>query len=494
MKQSDDRSMDPVQRDMVHRSITARLEKLPARGRSRMVIVVAALAIFFDIGDGASLGLVAPTLRDAIGLSTGMFAFAMSATFTGSFLGASVGGFLSDRYGRVRIFRLALAVTTLFTVAQSFVSSPFELVLLRFLAGTGIGSLFVVAIIYLVEMSPPSRRTARTAIVSGIGVAGSAVFATLARVIIPIGPDGWRFVFCISALAIVLYIPLRLLPESPLWLVTQGRLHDAELAMVSMERNSGVSSSLVKPDLADESAASLLGSATVENVSAEPDTVQTRVGEPVRLTRGPLLVSLALVSVMLMLYSTAGQSFSMWLPTILDTRGFDSSLALTVTAVSLYGAPIGAAIVYLSSRFISRWAMMFALAVLACISVVIFFVSTETAVVIAAAFVVMAVSGAYSPLTNVAASEEFPTSVRASGMGIAHSTTRVSNAIAPFWLALVLSSGLFVLGSFLTGLWLGILAVVATLRARHVAAQRRVSSVEAEKADQTLMSSRERLG
>ncbi|QIX53713.1 MFS transporter [Rhodococcus sp. DMU1] len=494
MKQPDDQSMDPGQRDTVHRSITARLEKLPARGRSRMVIAVAALAIFFDIGDGASLGLVAPTLREAIGLSTGMFALTMSATFIGSFLGASIGGLLSDRYGRVRIFRLALAVTTLFTLAQSLISSPIELILLRFMAGTGIGSLFVVAIIYLVEMSPPSRRTARTAIVSGIGVAGSAVFATLARLIIPIGPDGWRFVFCISALAILLYIPLRLLPESPLWLVTQGRLDDAESAMVSMERNSGVSRTLVKADSADESAASLVGSPTVEDVSAEPDTVQAGAGEPVRLTRGPLLVSLVLVSVMLMLYSTAGQSFSMWLPTILDTRGFDSSLALTVTAVSLYGAPIGAGIVYLSSRFISRWAMMFTLAAMACISIVIFFASNETAVVIAAAFVVMAVSGAYSPLTNVTASEEFPTAVRASGMGFAHSTTRVSNAIAPFWLALVLNSGLFVLGSFLTGLWLGILAVVAALRTRHVAAQRRDSRTQAEEADQPLVSSQQHLG
>lgn len=477
MTHSDDQSVDSAERDRVHRTVATRLENLSGRGRHRLVIVVAALAIFFDIGDGASLGLVAPTLRDAIGLTTGMFAVTMSATFIGSFLGASVGGYLSDRYGRIRVFRLALGVTTVFTLAQSVVSSPIELIILRFLAGTGIGSLFVVAIIYLVEMSPPSRRTARTAIVSGIGVAGSAVFATLARLIIPIGAESWRLVFCISALAVVLFIPLRLLPESPLWLVTRGRLAEAESAMASLERN--VVAPVAPPTETTSSDVVL----PTDDAKAEPDTVDSASGEAVRLTRGPLLISLALVSVMLMLYSTAGQSFSMWLPTILDTRGFDSSLALTVTAVSLYGAPLGAAIVYLSSRFVSRWTMMFTLATMACISIVLFFVSNETAVVIAAAFVVMAVSGAYSPLTNVTASEEFPTSVRASGMGVAHSTTRVSNAIAPFWLALVLSSGLFVLGSFLTGLWLGILAVVAALRARHIAARRR--NVEQQEAGDT---------
>ncbi|WP_458683784.1 MFS transporter, partial [Prescottella equi] len=422
--------------------------------------MVAALAIFFDIGDGASLGLVAPTLRHAIGLSTGMFAFTMSATFIGSFLGASIGGYLSDKYGRVRVFRLALAITTAFTLAQSLVRSPIELVALRFLAGTGIGALFVVAIIYLVEMSPPSRRTARTAIVSGIGVAGSAVFATLARLIIPVGPDSWRLVFCISALAIVLYIPLRLLPESPLWLVTQGRLDDAESAMATMENSFGGAAqppvAITSGDLLANTDTTPPDSAPTKNLSVEPDAVLTEDGEQVRLTRGPLLTSLALVSVMLMLYSTAGQSFSMWLPTILDTRGFDSSLALTVTAVSLYGAPLGAAIVYAASRFFSRWMMMFIFAVMACGSIIIFFTSNETAVVIGAAFVVLAVSGAYAPLTNVTASEEFPTSVRASGMGFAHSTTRVSNAIAPFWLAIVLNSGLAALGAFLTGLWVGI--------------------------------------
>ncbi|MFC9837426.1 MFS transporter [Rhodococcus sp. NPDC127530] len=477
MKQSDGGPVHSSQRTRVHDNIAERLENLPARGRSRMVIVVAALAVFFDIGDGASLGLVAPTLRHAIGLTTTMFALTMSATFIGSFLGASIGGYLSDRFGRIRFFRLALAITTLFTLAQSVIQTPVELVVLRFLAGIGIGSLFVVALIYLVEMSPPSRRTARTAIVAGIGVGGSAVFATLARLIIPVGPEGWRLVFCISALAIFLYIPLRLLPESPLWLVTRGRLDDAEAAMTSLERNSGVSSTQ-SPAIAtceEVRTSDAAGSTATESVNAEPDTVDITGGEPVRLTRGPLLVSLVLVSMMLMFYSTAGQSFSMWLPTILDARGFDSSLALTVTAASLYGAPLGCAIVYLSSRFVSRWTMMFAMAALACISIVVFFASDATSVVIVSAFVVMAVSGGYSPLTNVTAGEEFPTPVRASGMGFAHSTTRVSNAVAPFWLAMVLNSGLFVLGSFLVGLWVGILAVVSALRARHIAAQRRAS-------------------
>lgn len=486
MKQPDRPAAGNTAADRAHDRIAARLEALPARGRARLVIVVAALAVFFDLGDGASLGLVAPTLRDAIGLTTGLFAFGMSATFIGSFIGASVGGRLADRYGRIRMFRVALGVTTIFTLAQSLVQTPAELIILRFFAGIGIGSLFVFALIYIVELSPPSRRTARTAIVSAIGVGGSAVFATLARLIIPHGPEAWRFVFCISALAVLLYIPLRLLPESPLWLVSRGRFGEADAAMDLMEKHSGAGTGEAHRP-ADDIGAGVITDTSTGSID-DPATPESTSEQDVRLTRGPLLVSLVLVSMLMMLYSTVAQSFTNWLPTILDTRGFDSSLALTVTAFSLYGAPIGAALVYVFSSYFSRWKMMLGLALLACASVAVFFASTSTVVVIAAAFIVVAVSGAYSPLTNVTAGEEFPTPVRASGMGIAHSTTRVANSVAPFWLAAVVNSGLLILGSFIFGLWLAIIGVVTALRARHFTQQRQ-SDQQTDPAQTALSSS-----
>jgi len=153
----------------------------------------------------------------------------------GMLIGANLGGWFSDRVGRKR----ALLVTTLwystFSLLNACVWNPAGLFLTRLLTGAGLSAMAVVGMTYVSEMFPVKRRGSFQGWIMMIASCGIPATAFVARMVIPLGSWGWRFVFVWGALGMLVLAFLPRLEESPRWYENQGRFAEADAVLDRIE-------------------------------------------------------------------------------------------------------------------------------------------------------------------------------------------------------------------------------------------------------------------
>ena len=133
----------------------------------------------------------------------------------GMVIGAPASGWLSDRFGRRRLFIGLLAFFSCMMIGVASAPTPEVLGLFRFLAGLGFGGIPPTAIALVIEFAPARRKSLFTAItVAGFGF-GAIVAGTLAVVLLE--RIGFRGMFALGGLPLLTLVPLSiwLLPESP---------------------------------------------------------------------------------------------------------------------------------------------------------------------------------------------------------------------------------------------------------------------------------------
>src|SRR4051812_10322825 len=167
-------------------SIAARLDRLPIAAFHRRMVVLLGYIFFFELGDLNSFGFAAPAVREAWHLSIATIARITSASFVGMFIGATTAGLISDRLGRKR----ALVVTTVWysvcSMLNAFAWDVTSLAAARLLTGVGLSAMTVVAITYVSEMFPASRRGRYQSWIMTIGLCGIPATAYVARFVIPL--------------------------------------------------------------------------------------------------------------------------------------------------------------------------------------------------------------------------------------------------------------------------------------------------------------------
>ena len=127
-------------------SVAARLDRLPITSFHRQMVKLLGYIFFFELGDLNSFAFAAPAIREAWHLSIYTTGVIVSASFVGMFIGATTGGWFSDRLGRKR----ALVVTTMwysgFSLLNAFAWNTTALFVTRLLTGVGLSAMTVVAI------------------------------------------------------------------------------------------------------------------------------------------------------------------------------------------------------------------------------------------------------------------------------------------------------------------------------------------------------------
>jgi MFS family permease len=234
---------------VVETDIPARLDRLPW-GRFH-TLVVAALGITWIL-DGLEVtlaGAVSGALKENYGLqlANSEVGFAASAYLTGAVLGAIFFGWLTDRLGRKKLFFVTLAVYLVATAATACSWNLWSFALFRFLTGTGIGGEYTAINSAIQELVPARVRGWSDLVINGsfwigaaIGAAGSIVLLD-PSVIEP--AIGWRLAFLMGAmLGLVIFLMRLWLPESPRWLMTHGRVEEAEAIVRGIERRLGANS------------------------------------------------------------------------------------------------------------------------------------------------------------------------------------------------------------------------------------------------------------
>ena len=224
---------------MVVQDFTARLDRVPVSGFHWKLLWLSGLGWMFDAMDILLVGSVVAAISRAWELDATTAAWISSINLLGMFVGASLAGTLSDRIGRKALFQATLLVYSVFTGLSALAFNVASLMVLRFVAGLGLGGELPVASTLLAEFAPAKRRGFMVVLLESFWAYGSVLAALIGFLVIP--TFGWQVAFLIGALpAFYVFILRREMPESPRFLVAKGRVEEAEAIVREVEARSGV--------------------------------------------------------------------------------------------------------------------------------------------------------------------------------------------------------------------------------------------------------------
>ena len=226
--------------EIVETMIPRRLDRLPWSRWHWLVVVGLGVTWILDGFEVTVVGAIASMLTDpdALDLSTQQSASAGTFYLLGAISGALLFGYLTDRFGRKRLFTITLGVYLLFTVASGLAWDYYSFVGFRFLAGAGIGGEYA-AINSAIDELIPARVRGRVALaINGSWWVGTALGAFFSYTLLRSLDEsiGWRLAFFVGAvLALAIILIRRFIPESPRWLLTHGRADEAERVVAEIE-------------------------------------------------------------------------------------------------------------------------------------------------------------------------------------------------------------------------------------------------------------------
>ncbi|MET4224648.1 sugar porter family MFS transporter [Oerskovia enterophila] len=217
---------------------------VPARVPGRVVLACLAAAL-----GGLLFGFDTSVVNSAVGalsehfeLTASMRGMVASLSLLGCAVGAWFAGSVSERLGRVKVMVLSALLFGVCAVLAAFAPSVALLLPVRLLAGVGIGAASVMAPAYIAEVAPARARgrlggLQQLFITIGIFVALAAGLA-MARAAggaaheLWGGLPAWRWMFLAELVPAALYaLAAFRLPESPRYLVSQGREDEAKAVL-----------------------------------------------------------------------------------------------------------------------------------------------------------------------------------------------------------------------------------------------------------------------
>jgi MFS transporter, putative metabolite:H+ symporter len=215
--------------------IVARIERLPPSRWSVRARVIVGFATFFDGFDGLALAYVLPALFPLWHIAPQQAGLLFTAGATGQMLGAIFFGRLAERWGRLPVTMLTIAIFSLASLACAFAWNYDSLISLRFVQGLGLGGEVPVAATYIAELSKAQTRGKFVLVYEMLFAVGIFVCALIGAWVVP--SFGWQYLFVVGAIPAVIPLFLRrTLLESPRWLVSQGRLSEAAQVVTQIEK------------------------------------------------------------------------------------------------------------------------------------------------------------------------------------------------------------------------------------------------------------------
>ena len=169
------------------------------------VLTVCLLAAMLEGFDIQSMGVAAPRMVPALGLTPGQAGWAFSASLIGLMIGATFGGAIADRIGRRPVLVLSAAAFGLFSLATPLAKDFAPLLAVRLVTGLGLGGAMPMLIALTSEQAGAARKATLVAVVTAGMPLGGALAGLLARS--PLAQD-WRMIFVVGGVAPLLITPL----------------------------------------------------------------------------------------------------------------------------------------------------------------------------------------------------------------------------------------------------------------------------------------------
>ncbi|MGA3181295.1 MAG: sugar porter family MFS transporter [Verrucomicrobiota bacterium] len=182
--------------------------------------ITSALAGFLFGFDTVVISGAEQKIQTLWALGAGMHGMAMGSALYGTVVGALLGGWPTDRFGR-RATLLCIGVLYFVgAVWSGLATNVWSFILARAIGGLGIGISTVAAPLYISEIAPPRYR-GRLAGLFQFNIVFGIMVAYLSNWLLAgIGENAWRWMLGVAAFPSLLYAVLCLfLPESPRWLL-----------------------------------------------------------------------------------------------------------------------------------------------------------------------------------------------------------------------------------------------------------------------------------
>ncbi|CAL5067062.1 unnamed protein product [Urochloa decumbens] len=152
----------------------------------------------------------------------------VSMAVAGAIIGAAVGGWTTDRFGRRASILTADSLFFAGAAVMASATGPAQLVVGRALVGLGVGMASMTSPLYISEASPARIRGALVS-TNGFLITGGQFLAYLINLAFTKAPGTWRWMLGVAALpALLQFVLMLFLPESPRWLYRKGRAEEAE--------------------------------------------------------------------------------------------------------------------------------------------------------------------------------------------------------------------------------------------------------------------------
>ncbi|MDT7685206.1 MAG: transporter, putative metabolite:H+ symporter [Pseudonocardiales bacterium] len=408
------------------------------------IFIIGGLGYMFDAWDVTLNGFLTPLLGTAFHLSTAERGLVATANLIGLAAGAITWGTIADRLGRKRAFGLTLLIFALFSALGALSPNFGVFLVLRFIAGIGLGGCIPVDYALVSEFSPRAQRGRVLTAMDGWWPIGGTLCGVVATAMLPLHGN-WRWMLAVMILPAVLLFWLRRgVPESPIFLARAGREAEARVVIDDLVSRTGAAPEPYRiPAVPERRGPRGLGAALEQ---------LRRVWAINPVLTG--MVWLLFCTVLLVYYAALS-----WMPSILRAQGMGEYAAFAGTTVMNAVGILGViASMVLVERVGRKW-VIGVTAPLASLALVVFALVLRVNAI--AAFVSIAVFGflilMVIPVMYAYVSELYPTELRASGFGWASSASRVVTGFTP----LIFGSLLWpVLGLPLT---FGVLAAVVVV-------------------------------
>jgi putative MFS transporter len=434
------------------------MDRPAQRGFHIRILIACCGGPFLDGYVMSIIGVALLGVAEQLNPSTAESGLIGAASLIGIFFGSIIFGFLTDRIGREKMYAYDLAVLVVACALSVFVTGAWQLIVLRFLIGAAIGADYPIATSLLTEFTPSRKRGAMVGM-SAVAWSAGAVSAYIVGAIVVAASGGngnWRWLLASSAiLGVAVILARRGIPESPRWLLRNGRVKDAEDVV---EKIYGV-----RPKL--------------EASTGEADEVRPAT-DLSQYFKGEYLRRIVMCSMLYLAVVTPLYALLTYLPVILT--GFkiagDGPTGLLVETV-IIGLTVAGSIpaLYLVERWGRRPLAVVPLALMVLPLAGLWLWADAPLWFVVAAFCSYAfISGGPSILVWIYPNELFPTEFRATAVGLTTAISRFGAATGTYLLPLSIAS----LGAGMTMLFGAILTAAAFVTCYLLATETKDRSLE----------------
>jgi len=392
-------------------------------GYQKLLVFATAMTIILDGFDNQVMGGAIPVLMREWHKTRADFGYVLTAGMVGMMVGGAIGGYLGDKIGRRNALLGSVITFGCLTIGVAFATDVTTLIVLRFLAGLGLGGAMPTATAISSEYVPRRKRPVAVTLTVICVPLGGAFAGWIGGYILP--RYGWRVLFGVGgALPLLLAAFLfKVLPESPRYLASlQARW--GELRALLGKLGHHVDADAVFVDSHEK--------ATRKASVAELFVPEFRAD------------TIALLACFLFCFFGAYMGTN-WVPSMLDRAKFDVGTA----SYGLLAWNLGVLVFALIAAFIiprigSRITMLVLAAgsVAGCVTLAMMNITPSEVIPV---FVMLGVTGGLVNATQTTmyalAANVYPTSIRGTGVGTTVAFGRIGGVLSPIVGAPVLDRG-----------------------------------------------------